>query len=654
MHRRLGALQKLKALVDTGALSPKDATHRAIQMLESTPQPVRLKEPRLAKISNELLALTLNGSDRASASTTTIQGRLNRLIQEDMRMEDQFKVSDTVHLPQTVEASTTAQLRLIKKLDHLKGCIDDGSLQPLDAARRAMQILRSAPNDTVLDHLASKHLHDILHLVDDTRIRDSMHQQLEALQLIPSSSPPSASSAPPSTPSSSLPTPAILGDTVHFAKLYTAFDLGHHRQAFDLLAQITPAMWKRTPHANRHQVIKVSSMAITSMPHDDDHPVAAQHFLQFVQSVFRAKGLPLNWINQPTAIAAVAAASVQVHDSATLLLLYKSQVRDAKRAKGYFARRATTKSTKSTSNNAHKTILPPSTALFTAVVDTLGALHRQTALPEIIRAFPGSVGHGGLLALLRVLTLPSSAPHVVQLAASFPLQSFVDSQFQAPLLRAMLKVDLVVQAYDALLHMHTLGQSSVAKQIPSSVQTDILVELYKLKAFDRFHTAYDELWTRGYQVGLLEFRALSNVVPPAVLQTMLGRKEYRQCLQEAQRRASRQAQRSHEMELAAGLDLRAAPDSMCAEMLNLHLKALSRPEDVILFVSAANQAVVEAALVADGLSFVARHHHQLVVPAQSVDQVNVCTCRALLDHLFSSSLCSETNGNARETSCSSF
>ncbi|RHY33629.1 hypothetical protein DYB32_001483 [Aphanomyces invadans] len=622
MQRRLDALEKLKALVDAGTLSPKDATHRALQMLEATPQPVRLQEPRLVKISQELLNMAQNGSDVAGGALSTssaLHGRLSRLIQEDSRVKDQFKGSDTVQLPRTLEASKAAALRKMNKLQRLKESIDNASMPPLDAARRAMQTVHSAPDDIILDPRALQLVHDIIHRVDNQRIKDSMHQQLEAL--ISSSAPPSSQPTGQSLDTSSPhPTPDILSDTVHFAKLYTAFDRSHHQVAFDLLAQITPAMWKRTPHANRSQLVKVSSMGIASV----NDSVAAQQYLQFVLGVFRAKGLPLNWINQPTAFTAIAAASLQVHDSSTLLILYKSQIREFKRSRSYFARRnSSVLSAKPhpTHNNPHVSVQAPTSALFAAVVDTLGALHRQTALPEIIQTFPGPIAQPGLLALLRVLTLPTSAPHVVQLSASFPLQSFVECQYQAPLLRAMLKVDLVVEALDALLEMHTLGRSSMAKRIPSSVETDILVELYKLKAFDRFHSAYEELWARGYQVGVMEFRALSTVVPPAVLQSMLGRKEYRHCLHEVQRRASRQAQRTHEVDIATGLDLRAAPESMCAAMLTLHLKALAHPEDVIVFVSAVNQPVVEAALAAEGLSFVARHHHQLVVPAQSILQV---------------------------------
>ncbi|KAH9193631.1 hypothetical protein AeNC1_004405 [Aphanomyces euteiches] len=603
MQRRLVAMAKLKTSVKAGSMKASDAVHRALQMLESTPQPVRLQEPRLAKISQQLVDLAAKSEDTA---TETIQHRLDRLLQEDRRVYKQLELAkDAGSAKPAAMASPALVQRHLRELAKLKEAVDAGSLEPIHAAHRAVQRVES------LDQPLRLQAPQMLDVCEEflNGIADKSTKSFERLQSRFKLLMDEIKRAPAPKPKRDVPKQPSLADTAHFTKLYSAFDLGQHPKAFDLLNQITPAMWHRTPNANRNQVLKIAASVMSSAVPNE---ASARQFLQFIQAIKSSKGLPPNWIALPTSCAAMSAASIQAKDPAVLLQLYKAHLSLHKRSTGLFAK---TRGADSGLRN-----VPPSSAMLVAILDTLGALQQQSELPEIIRNFPGTFSQSCLVAMLRVLALPESAPFATDIVRSFPLQVFVDGECQGPLLRTMLKADLVVEALDVLFQLHELGDKSNARRIPWGIQTDILVELYKLRDFDRFHSAFEELCIRDYQVGLHEFRALSSVVPSHVLRDMLGRKEYNICLQEAQRHANRKSQRIENQTMPpGGIDLRSVPASMCKDLLILHLKAQEGlSQEVIIFVKPLEQPVVEAALIGESIDFVAQRQ-KIVVSAQAVE-----------------------------------
>ncbi|KAF0696273.1 Aste57867_12971 [Aphanomyces stellatus] len=612
MQRRLDVITRLHADVRKGGEHAKDATHRALQIMMATPQPVRLAEP---KVMNEAKKLLQAAVLVAPVETEIVRLRLQRLLTEDSRVKEQLRAS--AHAPP--EAIAVARMQRLTKI---KSLVDSRAMEAHDAALHAIQILESTPVDALNPPLVQL-CQDFIDGIDpsDKRQKHLQHRVMD--HQTRGQAPRREEASVPSSPfikaTMTVDSPT-LGDTAILTEIFAAFDSSNVNKAFNFLAQITPATWQRTSVPSRAFLLKTAVSHLTSGPLPS--PLSARRFLAFIQTLNHTKGLPTHWLSLPQPCAALAKASIQAQDAGPLLAIYTKHLAHNKRS---FFRRAVKETSPPPASPAAKAPFPPSNALLAAVVDTLAALHKQAQLPDLLASFPGLFTRETLAAFLRMLALPESAPHAARLVQVMPLQAFVDFQFQGPLLRTMLKCDLVVDALDALLAMHALGHQAnqPARRIPSAVQTDVLVELYKLQEYDRFHTAYDELWGHGYHVGLLEFRALSSVVPAPVLQDMLGRNEYLLCLQEAQLHASRKAHRHDRTTVLPpdALDLRAVPSTMSQSMLLMHLQQAKPTQDVIVYVEPTGVAVVEAGLAAHGISC-SRRDAQVVVPACAVQEVH--------------------------------
>jgi hypothetical protein len=107
MQRRLNILKNLKIAVSSGSITAIDASHRALQMLEATPQPVRLQEPKLEQVSHELLTQARMEQTKSNVkSLNVLKGRLQRLQNEDRRLQFQLSASSSsvdTHKPRNRE-----------------------------------------------------------------------------------------------------------------------------------------------------------------------------------------------------------------------------------------------------------------------------------------------------------------------------------------------------------------------------------------------------------------------------------------------------------------------------------------------------------------------------------------------------------------------
>ncbi|OQR98490.1 hypothetical protein ACHHYP_08636 [Achlya hypogyna] len=511
MQRRYRALEKLKTLVAAGTLPVSDASHRALQIVETTPQPVRLQDPRLTAISTELLAQAASDPQKAK-QIANLRGRLDRLRDEDSRVQKALTQTD---------------------------------------------------------------------LLEET------------------------------------PKANALLDVVEFSYLYALFDQFKYLDAFEQLAAVPAATWQRTPHTTLQQLLKSATtvMGHAAMPAQDKMAAASPsamhlHFLRFIRTLHDAKALPPNWITLPSAILAMKMASVQAKDASYLLHLSAAQ-------SAAYADSLTIRYALAQRDLTEPTVVAPPPALFVATIQVLDYLDLHAALPGVHQAYRGPLSPEVLDALLRVLVQPRLArPAARALAVSLTLDlvPYLERGCERALLDALLRAGLPDDAYDALLKMHAL---SPGLRLPGALQTELLVAFYKRRQLDQFHLAFDEMWARGYIVGPREFRRLTAVVPPHVLQSLMGSRDYRGCLTELLAAAR--------VKSPDALDLRAQPAALAPALVQLALDAL-RPSavdaaDLVVLVSQpAATAAIKALLAAKGLPCTSPVRGRLVVAADALQE----------------------------------
>jgi hypothetical protein len=189
---------------------------------------------------------------------------------------------------------------------------------------------------------------------------------------------------------------------------------------------------------------------------------------------------------------------------------------------------------------------------------------------------------------------PKARAHGVirMLSAAFcaDLRPFVDMHCEQPLIRALVSIGLVEDAYDCYLR---LPQNS--NPLPRTLLTDILLAFYRKQARDQFHLAYDEMCSRGYNIGAQELRLLAKVVPSSVLQSLMGQDAYITILREIQiQTATRQRKKANvsahkkdnmiqdgQTTTTKSLDLRFVPPSLVTKLLWLSLHDLGGNEFLI-------------------------------------------------------------------------
>ncbi|KDO31496.1 hypothetical protein SPRG_04110 [Saprolegnia parasitica CBS 223.65] len=461
MQRRYRALEKLQSLVAAGSLSASDASHRAVQIVESTPQPVRLQEPRLAELSKALLAQAANDSAKA-AQVAILQGRLDRLRDEDVRVQSQLQELD-IEDPTTLKA-------------------------------------------------------------------------------------------------------AALRDVVEFSHVYALLEEYKYLDAFAQLAHITPSTWQRTPHTTQQQLLKSATtvMGHGAVPAQDKMASASSsimhaNFLAYIRTLHDAKVLPPNWIVLPSSISAMKLASLLAKDATCLLHLLKAQ-------NNAYAESLTISYALAQRDLTEPQVVAPSPALLIAAIETLDYLNLHGSIPLVHQAYRGPPSSEILDCLLRVLVQPRLSrkmARTLSVSITLDLVPIVEHGCSAALLQALVTSGLVHDAYGCYLKLHKLSPGA---RVPTSILTDMLVAFYKAKQYDQFHLAFDEMWRRGYVVGLHEFRALSAVVPPHVLLSLMGSRDYSNCLAEVHTQAS-----ATDPML---LDLRTLPASLAPSLLWLHVEHL--------------------------------------------------------------------------------
>ncbi|EQC27862.1 hypothetical protein SDRG_14442 [Saprolegnia diclina VS20] len=510
MQRRYRALEKLQSLVAAGSLSASDASHRAVQIVESTPQPVRLQEPRLAELSKELLAQAANDTAKA-AQVAILQGRLDRLRDEDVRVQSQLQELDTE---------------------------------------------------------------------DPT------------------------------------PKAAALRDVVEFSHVYALFEEYKYLDAFAQLAHISPSTWQRTPHTTQQQLLKSATtvMGHGAVPAQDKMASASSsvmhaNFLAYIRTLHYAKVLPPNWIVLPSSVSAMKLASLLAKDATCLLHLLKAQ-------NNAYAESLTISYALAQRDLTEPQVIAPSPALLVAAIETLDYLNLHGSIPLVHQAYRGPPSSEILDCLLRVLVQPRLSrkmARTLSVSITLDLVPIVENGCSAALLQALVTSGLVHDAYGCYLKLHKLSPGA---RVPTSVLTDMLVAVYKAKQYDQFHLAFDEMWRRGYVVGLHEFRALSAVVPPHVLLSLMGSRDYTNCLAEVHTQASAKDRML--------LDLRHLPASIAPSLLWLHVEHLhgldeGATENVRVLVQKPQAvAALEASLQQHNVPWTTPRRGELVIAAAAV------------------------------------
>ncbi|OQS07625.1 hypothetical protein THRCLA_00389 [Thraustotheca clavata] len=465
MHRRWRSLEKLRTQVLEGAIDALDASHRAVQIVESTPQPFRLQDPRLTSVSKELI----EAAKQKGVNVANLEGRLDRLLDEDSRVTTKI--------------------------------------------------------DTLTD-------------VDVDKVDFKTKKLL---------------------------------DVVEFKQLYALLDEYKYLEAFEQLAAISLATWQRTPQSTVQQVLKATSTIMghsailaQSKMETSSKSLTHLHFLQFIKTLHTSKTLPPNWITLPTSIFAMKFASMKAKDATYLLHLVKAQNKA-------YAESMTLRYALAQKDLTEPHVVAPPPQLLIATIDVLDYLDLHQSIPLVQQEYSGRLTKEILTCFLRVLAqprLPRKMVSTLSVTFTLDLVPYIELRFESALLKALVSSGLIQNAYDTYLRLHKLSPSV---KIPGSIQTEILVGFYKRKLFDQFHIAYEEMWSRGYAIQHHEFNLLSSVVPPHVLQSVMGEREYLKCLKDIHIKARIKSEESPLPSKKGALDLRFMPASICTKLFWLHI-----------------------------------------------------------------------------------